>query len=450
MVPDVQGSSRAPSISEDTLVDALIACCREDIEKIALAEATDQHCPLQLDVLCLANENPLVAEALVKSPNTMLQRLDDAAIKAQERILKSHRESEQRQAKDTVHIRVHSLPYALDPSCESLNPGVGHILCHHVGRLLSFTGTVVRTGVVKIFESQRLYECSKCRHRFVVDAQIELGGFVELPLVCPSQRDRPCGCSTFKHLEEVQVLTNYQEVRVQEKMHCLAMGTLPRSTIVVLRDDLADICCTGDDVEVTAVITQRWRHERPGERCDVEIIALANNVRLLNAHKSGLILEPSMDHKFREFWKAHEGRPLAGRNMILASICPQIHGLFMAKLALVLMLIGGLQHTDDSGMNTRGTVHMLLIGDPGTGKSQLMKYAARLSPRSVITSGKGASGAGLTATAVKDGGSWCLEAGAMVLADGGLCCIDEFNGIKDADRGMIHEAMEQQTVSIAK
>jgi DNA helicase MCM9 len=145
--------------------------------------------------------------------------------------------------------------------------------------------------------------------------------------------------------------------------------------------------------------------------------------------------------------------PLHGRNIILKSVCPQLHGLKTVKLAFLLALLGGVPRSEpDGGATVRGDSHLLIVGDPGMGKSQLLRYAAQVAPRSVLTSGVGSTAAGLTAAAVKCDGSegWMLDAGALVLADGGICCIDEFDTISTGERAAIHEAMEQQTVSFAK
>ncbi|MBU7024043.1 MAG: AAA family ATPase, partial [Theionarchaea archaeon] len=307
----------------------------------------------------------------------------------------------------------------------------------HINQLVQIEGVVRRISEVKPEIVEAVFECQRCGQLLIVEQDSHI---FQKPTVCTNPA---CGRQgPFKLIENQSKFVDWQSVKVQERPERLRGGKMPRSVDCIIRDDIVDRAQAGNRVNIVGILKTQQETASRGLKTTFHIYAEVNHVEM----REKVVEEIEISKEDEEEIRRLAAEPFICKK-IVSSIAPAIYGHEDVKEAIALQLFSGVFRVLSDGTRLRGDSNILLVGDPGTAKSQMLQYVARLAPRGVYTSGKGVSGVGLTAAVVRDEltGGWALEAGALVLADGGLCAIDELDKMSTDDRSAIHEALEQQS-----
>jgi replicative DNA helicase Mcm len=315
----------------------------------------------------------------------------------------------------------------------------------NIDNLIWTKGILVRCSAIRPKLIKATFECAQCNTKFEV---IQLTSRIKWPNFCIDQHCKAKTQSDFRLISKNSEFIDWQSIMLQEVPEDLPPGRIPRSVQAILTHDLVDTVKPGDRVKAMGIFKSVLAQSK--QSFNSTLFKTFIEVNYIDPEdKTEDLIELSKEDKKRIEELSKE--PMIQKK-IARSISPNIYGREQLKMACALSLFGGTRRKKPGGGYKRGDLHFLVVGDPGTGKSEILKGTVDISPRGLYTSGKGSTGVGLTAAVIKenDTGQMNLEAGVVVLANGGVAAIDEFDKMDTADRSALHEAMEQQTVSIAK
>ncbi|XP_038072894.1 DNA replication licensing factor mcm5-like [Patiria miniata] len=393
-----------------------------------------------------------LADKLKKNPAEFLPFFEDAAKEMADEVTRPRPEGE-----EGVQEEVEDIQIMLNSEANPIS--IRNLKSDQVSRLIKIPGIVIAASAIRAKATKITIQCRGCRN-FIPKLSVKPGleGYT-MPRKCNAdQAGRPsCPLDPYFIVPDKCKCVDYQVLKLQECPEDVPNGELPRHIQLYCDRYLCERVVPGNRVTIMGVYAiKKMGPVSKRSRSDKVAVGIRSPyIRVVGfevdtegpGRSSGVPLLSEEEEEFRQL--------AANPNvyeLIAKSIAPSIYGSIDIKKAIACLLIGGSRKRMPDGLTRRGDINLLLLGDPGTAKSQLLKFVEKVSPIGVYTSGKGSSAAGLTASVIRDPQSrnFIMEGGAMVLADGGVVCIDEFDKMREDDRVAIHEAMEQQTISIAK
>ncbi|KLO19458.1 MCM-domain-containing protein [Schizopora paradoxa] len=438
---DVKANSVAEWIAVDRVRRAIAFNFRQFLTSFTDEEGNSVHYPLirnlgennaeslEISYTHLAEELATIAYFLIICPSAMLEIFDEVALAV---VLISFPHYERIHSE--IHVRITDLPSTVT---------LRDLRRTHLNNLVRVSGVVTRRSGVFPQLKKVHFDCKRCG--------VTLGPFIqesskEISIsYCPQCEKK----GQFRVNQEQTVYRNYQKMTLQESPGSVPPGRLPRHREVILLADLIDSAKPGEEIEVTGVYRNNFDASLNSKN-GFPVFSTILEANHINKKEDLFAAFRLTEEDERQILKLSKDERI--RKRIIKSIAPSIYGHEDIKTAIALSLFGGVMKDINRKHRIRGDINVLLLGDPGTAKSQFLKYVEKTAHRAVFTTGQGASAVGLTASVRKDPVTreWTLEGGALVLADKGTCLIDEFDKMNDADRTSIHEAMEQQSISISK
>jgi DNA replication licensing factor MCM2 len=387
------------------------------------AMCAENSASLEVDYGHLGEMQSLLAIWLTDVPRDMLQIFDEVL---KDVVLKDF--PHYAQIAKELHVRIVELP---------ISDRLRDLRQNDLNNLIRVSGVVTRRTDIYPQIKANAYDCTNCSQQY--------GPYPDdksKPIQCPA-----CHTGILRFNSQRSEYRNYQKITLQETPGSVPPGRVPRHKEVELLGDLIDIARPGEEIDVIGI----YAHTQNAPT-KAGFPVYGTHIKANCIQKKSGSTNSGLSEEDKRVMRELSLDPQIGQR-IIRSIAPSIYGHIHVKTAVALSLFGGCAKQGGNGTHrVRGDINVLLLGDPGTAKSQILKYAEKTAPRAVFTTGKGASAVGLTAGVHRDPitKEWTLEGGALVLADQGVCLIDEFDKMNEQDRTSIHEAMEQQTISVSK